>query len=97
MSCYNMLQVSCICTQILTLKQIDFDPSSTQRKFAFASKHQLPFFYVSAADGTNVVRIFEEAIGLAIKTKENPEDDVGSFCFGRVLGFLEVNDEKCGR
>ncbi len=38
-------------------------------------KHKLPFFYVSAADGTNVVRIFEEAIALAIKQKENPDKD----------------------
>ena len=62
---------------ICIANKIDFDPSSTQKKFQFAVKHNLPFFYVSAADGTNVVRIFEEAIHLAIKQREHPEDDVG--------------------
>ena len=44
--------------------KIDFDPEAVSKKFAFASRHNLPFFYVSAADGTNVVRIFGEAIAL---------------------------------
>mmetsp|Transcript_27879 Transcript_27879/g.70485 ORF Transcript_27879/g.70485 Transcript_27879/m.70485 type:complete len:228 (-) Transcript_27879:308-991(-) len=60
---------------ICIANKIDFDPTSTQKKFQFAVKHKLPFFYVSAADGTNVVRIFEEAIALAIKQKENPDKD----------------------
>jgi Rab-like protein 2 len=57
--------------------QSDDDPTSTQKRFPFAVKHNLPFHFVSAADGTNVVRIFEDAIGLAIKNKENPTDEVG--------------------
>jgi hypothetical protein len=31
---------------------------------------------VSCADGTNVVRVFKEAISLAIKNKEHPPDEV---------------------
>lgn len=34
----------------------------TQKSFKFAKKHGCPFFFVSASDGTNVVRIFNEAI-----------------------------------
>jgi uncharacterized protein YtpQ (UPF0354 family) len=34
----------------------------TQKSFKFAEKHGCPFFFVSASDGTNVVRIFNEAI-----------------------------------
>ena len=34
------------------------------------------FFEVSCADGTNVVRVFREAISLAIKNKEQPPDEV---------------------
>ena len=46
------------------------------RKFNFPLTHQLPFFFVSCADGTNVVRVFREAISLAIKNKEQPPDEV---------------------
>ncbi len=33
------------------------DYSVTQKSFAFAKKHELPFYFVSAADGTNVVKV----------------------------------------
>jgi len=58
------------CPVLCIANKIDSDPSSTTKKFHFASKNNLPFFYVSAADGTNVVRIFEEAISLAKLNKE---------------------------
>lgn len=29
----------------------------TKKKFKFSEKHNLPFFFVSAADGTNVVKV----------------------------------------
>lgn len=68
-----------ICPNLPTIcvaNKIDFDPTATSKTFQFAVKNELPFFYVSAAQGTNVVRVFEELIKLAIKTKENPEDDI---------------------
>ena len=34
----------------------------------------MPFYFVSAADGTNVVKIFREALDLALKNKLNPPD-----------------------
>ena len=37
--------------------QIDADPSVTGKTFAFASQRDLPFYFVSASDGTNVVRV----------------------------------------
>ena len=39
-------------------------------------KIQLPLEFTSAADGTNVVKIFEEAIDMALKFKQNPEKDI---------------------
>lgn len=33
------------------------DPRVTEKNFKFARSHKLPFFYVSASDGTNVVRV----------------------------------------
>lgn len=48
----------------------------TKKSFSFPSKNEscLPeVFFVSAADGTNVVKLFNEAIKAAINYKENPE------------------------
>lgn len=32
-------------------------PQVTRKEFKFAAKHNLPFFFVSAADGTNIVKV----------------------------------------
>lgn len=46
----------------------------THKSFAFPQKNNLPFYYVSASDGTNVVRLFNDAIKAAVKSKKNPVD-----------------------
>ena len=51
------------------------DYSVTKKKFGFAAKRNLPFEFASAADGTNVVKIFEDAIKLALQFKKNPDED----------------------
>lgn len=33
------------------------DPQVTKKNFKFSETHKLPFFFVSAADGTNVVQV----------------------------------------
>jgi small GTP-binding protein len=53
--------IPCICIA----NKIDVDYAVTSKAFAFPGKHGLPFFFVSAADGTNVVAIFQEAVRLA--------------------------------
>ena len=35
----------------------------------------MPFNFVSAADGTNVVKIFRDSLDLAIEYKKNPPKD----------------------
>jgi len=45
----------------------------TKRKFAFAATHNIPLYFTSAADGTNVVKIFNEALRLGIENKNNPD------------------------
>lgn len=50
------------------------DPSVTQTKFKFAEQNKLDMYYVSAADGTNVVKIFNEALKKALHYKLNPPD-----------------------
>ncbi|XP_041453139.1 rab-like protein 2A [Lytechinus variegatus] len=59
---------------ILAANKIDVDYKITEKKFNFSKKHDLPFFFVSAADGTNVVKMFREAIKKAVSYKENPTD-----------------------
>uniref|UniRef100_A0A3P9JYQ4 RAB, member of RAS oncogene family-like 2 n=1 Tax=Oryzias latipes TaxID=8090 RepID=A0A3P9JYQ4_ORYLA len=54
--------------------KIDADLKITQRSFNFAKKHGLPFYFVSAADGTNVVKMFREMINRALEYKQNPSD-----------------------
>ncbi|XP_077425505.1 RAB, member of RAS oncogene family-like 2 [Vanacampus margaritifer] len=54
--------------------KIDADMKVTQRSFNFAKKKGLPFYFVSAADGTNVVKMFREMIKRAVEYKQNPSD-----------------------
>ena len=51
------------------------DERCTQRQYKFAEKNNLPFKFVSAADGTNVVQIFEEILESALEFKKNPSED----------------------
>lgn len=48
----------------------------TKKSFKFAQQHELPFFFVSAADGTNVVKAFDEAIAAGLEFKKNGGDFV---------------------
>jgi Rab-like protein 2 len=59
---------------VLVANKIDADYNVTRKEFKFATKHDLPFFFVSAADGTNIVKIFETAIQEAKKFKESGGD-----------------------
>ena len=60
---------------ICVANKIDVDYRVTERSFAFPTKHKLPFFFVSASDGTNVVKVFQQAIMTGLEHKENPSDD----------------------
>lgn len=60
---------------IVIANKIDIDERATQRKYKFVEDLGVPFNFVSAADGTNVVVIFREALDMAIKYKDDPEND----------------------
>ena len=47
----------------------------TSKSFNFASKRNLPFYFVSAADGTNVVSVFKAAIQAGLRRKKAPPED----------------------
>ncbi|NXD30632.1 RBL2A protein, partial [Spelaeornis formosus] len=59
---------------IVVANKIDADMKVTQKSFNFARKFSLPFYFVSAADGTNVVKLFNDAIRLAVAYKQNSGD-----------------------
>jgi len=59
---------------LLAANKIDENMEVTNKNFGFASKNDLPLYYVSASDGTNVVKLFRDAIDLAVKYKDNPTD-----------------------
>ena len=42
---------------ILVANKVDVDYLVTKKAFKFPSEHNLPFFFVSSADGTNVVKV----------------------------------------
>lgn len=46
----------------------------TSKKFKFAETHNLEFEFVSAADGTNVVKVFTDAIKAGVKFKKEGGD-----------------------
>ncbi|XP_071370139.1 RAB, member of RAS oncogene family-like 2 isoform X1 [Centroberyx affinis] len=54
--------------------KIDADLKVTQKSFNFGKKQGIPFYFVSAADGTNVVKMFREMIKRAVDYKQNPSD-----------------------
>ncbi|XP_035875720.1 rab-like protein 2B isoform X4 [Phyllostomus discolor] len=62
------------------------DIKMTQKSFSFAKKFSLPLYFVSAADGTNVVKLFNDAIRLAVSYKQNSRDFMDE-----VLQELEVS------
>ena len=47
----------------------------TKKSFNFAAKRNLPFYFVSASEGTNVVKVFKEAIESGHKYLLNPPSD----------------------
>jgi Rab-like protein 2 len=55
--------------------KIDMDEKATQRKYKFIEEIGCEFNFVSAADGTNVVAVFKQALDMALHYKANPHAD----------------------
>lgn len=64
--------------------KIDVDYKVTSKSFNFAAKRRLPFQFVSASDGTNVVKVFQAAIMAGKQWKDSPPDDY----FSEVMALL---------
>jgi len=74
---------------VVVANKIDINKEVTKKAFNFPTKHNLPLFFASAADGTNVVTMFEEAISLGYKYKnsDKPDDFMQD-----VMSLLEEDD-----
>jgi Rab-like protein 2 len=70
---------------IVAANKCDVNYMVTKKRFKFPSEKNLPFFFVSSADGTNIVRVFEEAICAAIGQRKFGPCDFLDEC----LVFLE--------
>ncbi|CAL8073139.1 unnamed protein product [Calicophoron daubneyi] len=66
----NRPDIPCLCVA----NKIDADMSMTSKTFNFAKKNKMAFYFVSASDGTNVVRAFRDAIRAAVAYKETSTD-----------------------
>ncbi|XP_023077961.1 rab-like protein 2B isoform X11 [Piliocolobus tephrosceles] len=78
---------------IVVANKID-DINATQKSFHFAKKFSLPLYFVSAADGTNVVKLFNDAIRLAVSYKQNSQDFMDEI-FQELENFkLEQEEEN---
>ena len=60
---------------VVIANKIDLDPRTTKRSYKYIEDLKVPFNFVSAADGTNVVKIFRDSLDLAIEYKANPPKD----------------------
>ncbi|XP_045691031.1 rab-like protein 2B isoform X2 [Phyllostomus hastatus] len=70
------------------------DIKMTQKSFSFAKKFSLPLYFVSAADGTNVVKLFNDAIRLAVSYKQNSQDFMDEVLQELENIDLEPEDEE---
>jgi len=75
---------------LVVANKIDVDMNVTKKQFAFAVKNNLPFFFASAAEGTNVVKAFTEAIRAGLAYKTSPACDFTE----EVLREIDYFDTK---
>merc|ERR1719326_1527360 len=65
---YKELRIYCPDIPVIVVaNKIDADASVTNKRFNFATENELPFYFVSASQGTNVVKVFRELLRLAVK------------------------------
>ncbi|XP_046581778.1 rab-like protein 2A [Haliotis rubra] len=81
-------EIPCLCVG----NKIDVDNSVTQKGFNFAKKHNMPFYFVSASDGTNVVKLFKDAVRAAVDYKNNSTDFMDEVM--RELEYFELDSGK---
>mmetsp|Transcript_64707 Transcript_64707/g.115073 ORF Transcript_64707/g.115073 Transcript_64707/m.115073 type:complete len:208 (-) Transcript_64707:270-893(-) len=71
----ELMEIRPGCPCLVAANKIDIDLEVIKKTFNFATKRGLQLFYVSASEGTNVVKMFDEAINLAMHFRDNPPED----------------------
>lgn len=77
---------------ICVANKIDVDMSVTQCKFNFPAQFNIPLYFVSASNGINVVRLFRDAMKLAIRHRIDSPDELMSEIH-RLLSSTNDNNE----
>lgn len=60
---------------IVIANKIDMNEAAVTRRYKFIEEIECPLEFVSAANGTNVVAIFEQALKNGLQYKLNPHED----------------------
>ncbi|XP_074712982.1 rab-like protein 2A [Strix uralensis] len=77
------------------------DMKVTQKSFDFVHTFSLPFYFVSAADGTNGVKLFNDAIKSPVAYKQNSGDlmevmqELERFVLQQESENLSDKEESC--
>lgn len=72
--------------------KIDLDENAVKRKYDFFEEIGCPLEFVSAADGTNVVSIFQHALEQGLHYKLNPHSDDISQDIIELIALTKVDD-----
>lgn len=78
---------------IVAANKCDINYMVTKKRFKFPSENNLPFFFVSSADGTNIVRVFEEAICAAVGQRKFGPGDFLDECLAFFEDSISNSDE----
>ena len=79
---------------IVVANKIDLVPAAAKKQFKWPKEHGYPVYFTSAARGTNVVRVFSEAIKLGWTNKNNPDDVMGVITELLAKQENDENDES---
>lgn len=70
---------------VLVANKVDVNHLVTKKSYNFATQHNLPFFFVSCSDNTNVEKVFTEAICAGLGHKKFGDSSFLNQC----LDFIE--------
>lgn len=74
---------------ILVANKVDIKPEITKKKFKFSEKFKIPLYFTSAANGVNVVRVFDDILKMSIDHKKKGNNHFVK----NVLEAIESDDE----
>ena len=81
---------------LIAANKMDMDPEKGKRSFGFVERKreergdEVPLYFVSASDGSNVVALFQDAIKRALEFREK---GTGNFV-DEVLEFIKEEEKR---